>query len=129
MRKILVSVLCFAMVAALMVGSALADATVPLLSSNTQATADVFILGKNAKAVVSVSAIPVGYSVSTSVSLQKKVSSAWTNVASAAGTRDVSASASAIKGVTYRAYAICKIYDSSGNLNETLTLVSETRTY
>lgn len=129
MRKTLVTFVCIVIVAMFMGSSALADAIAPLSVSQARAFASISISGGNVKAVASVIKLSQDYTVSTSVSLQKQVNSTWKNEVSAAGTRNASASASAIKGVTYRAYAICKIYDSSGNLIETLTPVSETRTY
>lgn len=129
MKKILASILCMTMIIVFASGSALADAIIPLLAAEPVACATISISDGNAQAIGKVSWVPTGYSVSITVSLQKKAGNTWTNVTSVAGARSANASATAVKGTTYRSHVMCKVYDSSGNLIDTLTLVSNTQTY
>lgn len=68
-------------------------------------------------------------SVKTTVSLQKQVNGKWVTAKTASDGKTASAAVTAVKGVTYRAYAVGKFYDSQGNYTETMTKTSSAQTY
>ncbi|MEG0494302.1 MAG: hypothetical protein RR696_13985, partial [Clostridia bacterium] len=67
-------------------------------------------------------------SVKTTVSLQKQVNGKWVTAKTASDGKTASASVTAVKGVTYRAHAVGKFYDSQGKYTETMTKTSPTQT-
>lgn len=109
--------------------SCLSEPITPLTAAECNITATISFSNKKAQAVGTVTKLPSGYSVSTSVILQKKSGNSWIEVASASGGREVCASFTAIKGVTYRAYATCKLYDKAGVFVDSIAATSSTKMY
>lgn len=91
--------------------------TVSLSISNGKATgsAVVFLLNGNSATIT--------------VTIQKKNGSQWSSAASNSGQLSTAASVSAEKGATYRAYTVCKVYNSSGQLIETISAYSTEKQY
>lgn len=81
--------------------------------------------GSSIVATACVTANPL-LTVSTTLHLQRNSDESWETVSSSTGDLDVSTTTSAESGLSYQAYAICTIYDSAGNVIDTLTCYSST---
>lgn len=106
-----------------------AEQITPFSVSGCRISAAISIANGNVQATCSASKIPDGYTSTITVVLQKKSGNSWTFVSSGSGIRSASASAAAVKGTTYRAYATCKLYDSTDAYADTISATSIPKTY
>lgn len=89
-----------------------------ILRSNGMVQANVYIIQ-----------MPTGYSGRLTIVIQKQVETSWKGIANKEGGNDVTVTAVAEAGTTYRAFAICRVYDSEGKYIECMTATSEPLTY
>ena len=87
-------------------------------------SASISISNGNVNAVGAVIKTAPGNSTELKVVLQKKSGRSWTEVTSSSGSTEACASATAVKGETYRAYVTCTI-----NGTDTITKTSGSKTY
>ena len=81
----------------------------------------------SAKAVAASLSAP-GYTLTSSVTLQRKVGHKWINVASASGSLEACASVTAAKGMYYRAVGTCKYYRNNQYIGS-LSATSASKSY
>lgn len=92
------------------------------------------VFGGTASASGSITPKPSNCRTFVKVNLQKKENGSWITIASwtesnESGVSSVRGSKALTKGITYRAYTIGKVYDSSGSLLETAYKASKTYSY
>ena len=92
------------------------------------------VSGKTATAAGSITPKPYNRKTFVKVQLQRKVNGSWTTIAFWTGSNENGVSSAIgsktlIKGSTYRVYTIGKVYDSSGNLLETVYKASSIYSY
>lgn len=92
------------------------------------------VSGKTATAAGSITPKPYNRKTFVKVQLQKKENGSWTTIAcwtesNNNGVSSAMGSKTLTKGSTYRVYTIGKVYDSSGNLLETVYKASSTYFY
>ena len=92
------------------------------------------VSGKTATAAGSITPKPYNRKTFVKVQLQKKENGSWTTIASWTesnnnGVSSAMGSKTLTKGKTYRTYTTGKVYDSSGNLLETVYKASSTYSY
>lgn len=85
--------------------------------------------GGNVKAGALIVQLPAGYSGRLTIVIQKQVETSWKGIANKEGGNEVTVTAVAEAGTTYRAFAICRVYDSEGKYIECMTATSEPLTY
>ena len=100
-----------------------------LMMAGSKVKASVSISDGKARANGVVTKLDSGYYAETTVGLQKQSGSNWIKVASGSGKMDASISATATKGITYRAYVTCRIYDSTDTCVDTISKASGSKTY
>ncbi|MEG0504575.1 MAG: hypothetical protein RR547_08015 [Raoultibacter sp.] len=128
MFKKLVSVVILALLLLSVVSNSLAESMAPFAVVQCNVLATIIITDGKAQAAGTVAHVPSGYSVKTSVVLQKKSGNSWVKVSSSSGVREACASATAVKGVTYRAYATSKLYDKNGAFVDSIAATSGSKT-
>lgn len=129
MPKKLISVLLVVLLLVLTANISLAEWISPFAETGCEISANIQFSKGKAQAISTISHVPSGYSVKTSVILQKKSGSSWVSVSSSSGIREACASATAVKGVTYRAYAKGWLYDQKGAFVDSFTATSRSKKY
>ena len=129
MVKKLVSLLALILIVTAIASVSVAESIQPYAAVECRAIAVISISGGKAQAIGNAASIPDGYTVSTSVILQKKSGGSWIKVTSSSGSNEACASSTATKGVTYRAYATCKLYNSEGDFVDSISATSASKTY
>lgn len=108
---------------------AFAESTQTFAIPECRAIATISFSNGQAQAIGGSMRVPSGYTVSTTAVLQKKVDTAWVRVTSSTGSKEACASAVAIKGMTYRSFVTCKLYDNAGKYVDSISATSASKTY
>lgn len=101
----------------------------PFADATTKMAVKLMSTGGNVKAGALIVQLPAGYSGRLTIVIQKQVGTSWKGIANKEGGNDVTVTAVAEAGTTYRAFAICRVYDSEGKYIECMTATSEPLTY
>lgn len=128
MKRIIVSLVVLCLLVSGVTTVSLAN-EIQTLAAECSAIAVLSFSNGRAQAVGSTASVPKGYTVDVAVTLQKKSGDTWLNVATGSGKTEASVSANAIRGVTYRAYVTCSVYDSEGKYVDRISATSAAKEY
>ena len=108
---------------------AVASATEPLMISSRsvgeiKVNASVSFSNGKAKATGTVPIVPAGCTAKVTVELQRKSDNSWIKVTRTTGGRSAYATSTAKTGTEYRTYATCRLYDSTGELIDSVSQTS-----
>lgn len=117
MKKLVSLTLCvvIVMLISLTVVANASEALAPCVIPDVGLTVEIRSLSGSVAGLATVSANPL-LTVATTVQIQREDNGAWTTVSTNNGRTLVSTTATAETGCTYRAYAVCVVTDSDGNV-------------
>ena len=131
-QKRLLTLLIGALLLILCMASASAQEVIPYAHAGNSASISFNITDGVVSASGRCTSVNPNNTTKVTVYIQRLSGSDWVNIKSASssdGFYAAKATYTATKGTTYRGKTVGKVYDSSGNLVDTLTIISNSKTY